>query len=425
MVASVRINAGVIWSLGVTQVIGFGTLYYAFGVLAPSIAAAFGWPEPVLFGAFSATVLAGGLVAPVIGGWADRFGAARIMAFGSLLAALALVGCGLAPGPIAYLLGLLVAELASGGVLYAIAFTALTQRAGGGEAQRAITLLTLIGGFASTLFWPATALLLDAFGWRGVHLVFAALHLLVCLPLHLLLARSHPGGSTNAAAAPTPDIVAEVPPIALSDPAATQRLLLAGFGLLGFTLSAVLVHMVPTLTALELGSGALLVSSLFGPAQVLARLVNMQLGRTLSQPLLAVLASASLPLALLVLVLTAPSLPGAIGFALLFGTGSGLSSIVSGTLPLTLFGRDGYGRRVGAIGAAKAIASAFAPVLFAAGISLFAAPLTLALTATAALAGCACFTRIWLSHGPGLSAALAPSIAATQPLRPGASHNKE
>ncbi|WP_417308973.1 arsenite efflux MFS transporter ArsK [Devosia sp.] len=388
----------VIWGLGLTQIIGFGTLYYAFGVLAPAIAADFGWAEPWLFGLFSAAVLAGGLVAPLIGGWADRFGAARVMSIGALLVALSLAGCAIAPEPLAYGAGLLSAELASGAVLYAIAFTALTQWSGGTGAPRAITLLTLIGGFASTLFWPFTAWLLDAFGWRGVHLVFAGLHLAICLPIHLLVARHAPARGATTETAAASDIISPTNDI---EPIVAQRLLLLGFGLIGFTLAAVLVHMVPTLTALGLGSSALVVSSLFGPAQVLARLANMQFGRRLSQLWLAVIAAGCLPLAILVLIGSSPSLAGALVFALLFGVGSGLSSIVSGTLPLVLFGREGYGRRVGAIGAARAIASAFAPVLFAVGVSLFSAALALGLTAAAALGALACFCRIaWLDTRP-------------------------
>lgn len=355
-----RISPRVVWALGVTQVIGYGTLYYAFGVLAPAISAELGWGIDWVYGALSLSLLAGGLLAPVAGRLMDRHGAARMMALGSLLAALTLVALALSPGGIGFALGLVAMESASALVLYAAAFAVLVERGGQG-AQRSITHLTLIAGFASTLFWPLTAWLSSWLTWREVYLIYAGLNLLVCLPLHLWLARLpvvEPGPATT-----NPQPVTLPAPTLLPDHRRTlaSGLLLAGFAVAGFVLSGILMHVVPLLLALGLGASGPLVTTLFGPAQVLSRFTNLLFGRSLRQTLLAILAAGLLPAGLLVLAGTAPNLPGALLFAVLFGLGSGLVSIVSGSLPLELFGREGYATRLGWFSAARQVASALAP----------------------------------------------------------------
>jgi MFS family permease len=141
--------------------------------------------------------------------------------------------------------------------------------------------------------------------------------------------------------------------------------MLAALAIEGFVLASILVHMVPMVTALGLGTAGLVVSTLFGPSQVASRLLNMIFGERLSQTMLAVISAGFLASALTVLLLTSPWLPGVIVFAVLFGLGSGLASIVGGTLPLELFGRTGYGSRLGWVTAARQLSSALAPFAFA------------------------------------------------------------
>lgn len=348
-------------ALGLSQIIGYGTLYYSFGVLAPLMAADFACPVEWIYGALSFSLLLGGLVAPLSGRLADRHGAGAVMSWGSLAASLALVLCALAPERITFVVGLAAMEVASGFVLYATAFVALAQASASG-AQKNITYLTLIAGFASTIFWPLTGWLNLHLSWRDIYLVYALINLLFALPVHLWLART---GRRRHALQSTSSRSHQPPLLHGSRVRFAMMALLVGFAFLGFVASAVTVHMLPMLGALGLGGSATLVTTLFGPSQVLSRLVNMQFGRGLPQPALAFLAAGALPLALLVLALTAPWAPGAAVFAVLFGFGNGLSSIVSGTLPLMLFGAQGYGARLGWISSARLIASAAAPFLFA------------------------------------------------------------
>jgi hypothetical protein len=317
------------------------------------------------------------------------------MSWGSGAAALALLLCALAPERISFVAGLAAMEIASSFVLYATAFAALAQASSAG-AQRSITHLTLIAGFASTIFWPVTSWLHQHVSWREVYMIFALLNLLGALPVHLWLARAVGRRRSSSARA----LVPMRPPIVdRRRERMAMVMMLTGFALLGFVASAIAVHMLPMLGALGLGSAAVVVTTLFGPAQVLSRLVNMQFGRGLAPPALALLAAAMLPLSLVLLVVAAPWAPGAAVFAILFGFGNGLSSIVSGTMPLMLFGAVGYGARLGWISSARLVASAAAPFAFSMVAASASVQMAVWFVAAVGLASTAAFGALWLAFG--------------------------
>ncbi|MEP9389739.1 MFS transporter [Mesorhizobium sp. KR9-304] len=418
-----KVPTAAIWALGATQIVGYGTLYYSYSILAPAVAAELAWSQQWVFAILSTALLAGAVLAPLAGHWADRFGAGRLMVPGSIAAAGALMFCALAPGRIGFAIGVLAMELAACFVLYSTAFVAIVQL-GGRDARRSITHLTLIAGFASTLFWPLTTLLHEHLDWRGVLMVFAGLNLVICLPVHAWLAwlaRAKPlphhhepvndtadlgasggtepsadGASAQRPAAAQPDALAPAP---RSGRSPLFLLMLAGFAIEGFVLSAILVHMVPLMAAVGLGTAGVFVASLFGPSQVASRFINMLFGGGVRQTWLAFGATASLAAGLAVLLITAPSILGAVVFAILFGFGSGLMSIVGGTLPLELFGRAGYGAHVGWITAARQFSAAFAPfglTFMMAGVGVFPA---LWINVLIGVVGIATFGAIALTHG--------------------------
>ncbi|UJW84141.1 arsenite efflux MFS transporter ArsK [Devosia sp. SL43] len=389
MPATTHSNAAAIWALGVTQVIGYGTLYYSFSILAPAIAAEFRVAVEWIYGSISLALLAGGLISPFAGALADKHGAARVLSIGSIAAAASLVVCGLASSAFLFLAGLILVELASAFVLYSTAFALLAQTTGT-QAQRSITYLTLIAGFASTLFWPLTTWMLQSLDWHQVYFVFAAMHLLGCLPLHLWLTRFARIAATRPVETSTP------PPLTSSASGKfTFILVVIGFSLAGFVSAATLFHLVPLLAVLGLGTSGVLVASLFGPAQVTSRLVNMAFGKDLPAPTLAVISAVLMPCALVVLALTAPSIAGAVGFAVIFGLGSGLFSIVSGTLPLALFGKAGFGRRLGWISLGRLGVAAVAPFALSVALGATGPRVSVWMLAAAGLACVAVFADIW------------------------------
>ncbi|MDL2399121.1 arsenite efflux MFS transporter ArsK [Rhizobium mayense] len=377
---SERVPIPAVVALGVTQIIGYGTLYYSFSILAPDMAAQLAWSSEWVFGALSVALLVGGLTAPWLGMLFDRVGAARVMTIGSFVAAAALAACAFAPNKTVYVAALIAVEVSANLVQYGAAFALLVQIRPL-VASRSITYLTLIAGFASTIFWPITTVLHAHLTWQHVYLVFALLNLTICLPIHWWLSCQ---GTTHSAKAST-----AVPRVEGILSPARRRLgfaiMVTGFSLMSLVSSAVLVHLVPLLSGLGLGATATLVGALFGPSQVSSRLINMVFGKNLPALHLALIAAALIPSGVLVLLLSAPSIPGAMIFAMIFGMGNGLLSIVAGTLPLHLFGSEGYGKLQGKMIAARLVLSALAPFVLAFAMENIG--ITLSLGITAALGG--------------------------------------
>lgn len=335
-----NVPVGIVSALGVTQIIGYGSLYYSFSILAPGMATDFGTTVAQVFAVFSASLLVGGLSAPYIGRQMDRIGAATVMAVGSALSALTLILCAWSPSIVVFALAIVLLEISSGMVQYQAAFAALVE-ADPRSASRSITYLTLIAGFASTIFWPVATALLGYLSWREIYLVYAGLNLVVCMPLHVWIMRKAKVGAADGQRPVREPVVGAIPR------EHRRRAVLAvsaAFALLGFTLGAMLAHMVPMLGALGFGSAAVAIGSLFGPAQVLSRLINMLCGTRLAPPGLAVVSATFLVLSVVILALSGNWLPGAVAFSICLGLGSGINSIAQGSLPLYLLAPTGMAR---------------------------------------------------------------------------------
>ena len=311
------------------------------------------------------------------------------MAFGSRVSALTLVLTTVSSGPVSFAVSLALMQVLAAGVLYSTAFTAIVQ-AGGLRSQTSIVHLTLIAGFASSLFWPLTTWLHGLMSWREVLMLYAAMHVLVGLPVHLGLARLTSGAVLAARAAPPVEETANP----LSNGTLIFVLMLLGFAIEGYALSAMLVHMVPLTQALGLGAAGLLIASLFGPAQVASRLINLGVRRWPSPGVVGGHRTGPMPIGIVVLLSTMPWFAGAVVFAICTGLGSGLTSIVGGTLPLELFGRNGYGSRLGWCTSAKQVTSAIAPVLMSISMAGFGVQGSLWAVIGAGLAGAGAFALI-------------------------------
>jgi MFS family permease len=169
--------------LGLAQIASWGTLYYTLGVLSPAMARDTGTSELMLFGAFSGALLLAGILAPRVGSLIDSSGARPMLSGGSLLAAATFAMLATAQGPWSLMAAWMVGGFAIATTLYDAGFAAVNQVTRE-HYRRAVTGLTLFGGFASTVFWPATHALQQAIGWRDTLWLYAILHLIVCAPLH-------------------------------------------------------------------------------------------------------------------------------------------------------------------------------------------------------------------------------------------------
>lgn len=344
----------IVCALGVAQIISWGTLFYAIAVLGGAMARDLGVGEVLLFGAFTAGLLVSGFAAPAVGRRIDRGGGRQVLAFGSVAGALACVVLALAAAAWQMVAGWLLAGVAMSACLYDPAFAALHGIAGA-RYRRAVTVLTLFGGFASTVFWPLSQYLLDAVGWRDAWWVYAALNALVCLPLHLAFAPAavHAAPRTHAAAHRPPP---------LRNARATFAWLAAALSLASFIAGALSAHLIGLLTARGLGArDAVLVGSLIGPMQVAGRLMEMAVGGRVAARAMGHLAFGLLALALILLPLVGAAWILALAFALLYGWSNGVMTIVRGTVPAELFGSEGYGALLGRLAQPQFICRAVAP----------------------------------------------------------------
>lgn len=355
-------NDRTVLALGLTQTIGYGTLYYAYGVLAPAISREFGVGIDWFFGAFTIGLLLGGLVAPVVGRELDRRGARQVMSVGSLAAAGGLVACAIAPNIWAFSVAVMFTEAASCLVLYEAAFAGLTQIYRH-DARRGITLITLIAGFASTIFWPLTQWMLGALDWRWTLLIFAVAHVVVCFPLHVLVL----GLAKPVITAVTATTLGESPPVLVGG--ARHRALVfytSAIVIAGLVTSAFPVHMLRIIENEGFtAEAAAVIAMVMGPAQVLARFIEVLGGHRFDSLMTGRVALGALAACIALLLATPGSLETAVAFAALYGAAQGMITIARGTVPLQLFGPQGYGTLVGRITGLRFLVNAASPFLFA------------------------------------------------------------
>jgi MFS family permease len=353
--AGVRKNRTlIVCTVGVTQTLAWGSTYYLPAVFADPVSAALHVARAWFFGVFSGALLLSGLLGPWAGRMIDRRGGRDVLAGTNLVFAAGLLLLSTATGIVGLAAAWLIIGVGMGFGLYEAAFATVAGLFGR-EARNAITGITLFAGFASTVGWPTSAVLIDALGWRGACVVWAALHIVVGLPLNPLLIPK---------AAPLEPLPAEPPGNAApSDLTWTMIILGAVFGATWFVSTALAAHLPRLLEALGASAAvAVFAGSLVGPAQVAARLIEFTLLQRASPMLSARIATILHPIGAMLLMTFGPAL--AIPFVLFHGGGNGLLTIARGTLPLALFGSAGYGLRTGLLAAPARILQGAAPLVF-------------------------------------------------------------
>ena len=395
--------------LGTAQTLAWASSYSLPAVLAAPMARDLGVPTALVYAAFSLALAVSALLGPWAGRAIDRFGGRAVLPFTSLAFAVGLAALAGAQGPWSLFAAWIVIGLAMGAGLYEAAFAALVRLYGSG-ARDAITGITLLAGFASTVGWPLSAFMESHWGWRGACLGWMGLHLVLGLPLNARLPRltttrwqgaSHgqapvplPGPDGDAEK-PTPPAPAESP-VRGGSPAAgrgTAVALAVVFAITWFISTAMAAHLPRLLLAAGCSAAlAVGVAALVGPAQVLGRVAEFGLLRRFHPLLSARLAALAHPVGAAVLLLGGSAAVGlsAPVFALLHGAGNGILTIAKGTLPLALFGPAGYGERQGWILAPSRLAQALAPLGFGMaldrwGVQALALSMALGLGATVLL----------------------------------------
>ncbi len=343
----------VVTALGLSQTLAWASSYYLPAILADPIGASIGVSRSWVFGAFSAALLIAAFAGPAVGRIIDRYGGRGVLAFSNIVLAIGLVALAAATNVVMLFAAWAILGVGMALGLYDAAFAALAALYGQG-ARGPITGITLFAGFASTVSWPVTTFLNDALGWHETVLVWAALNLIVGLPLNRFLLPlpakpQHVAQATGASIGWTPR---------------KEMLLLAYVFAAVWFVTGAMASQLPTLleragaTPLQ----AVAAASLVGPAQVAARLAEFVIMRRIHPLISARIASLLHPIGAVIFAVIGPA--AAAAFAVFYGAGNGLLTIARGTVPLAVFGPYAYGERTGLLGAPARAAQAFAPLLF-------------------------------------------------------------
>ncbi|MDI5929665.1 MFS transporter [Rhizobium leguminosarum] len=361
--------------LGLGQIIVWGTSYFLMAVMATTISQGTGWSHSWVVGGLSLALVISGISSPFVGKVIQESGGRRPLIFSSVALALGLIIIGASPNLGVFLLGWAVLGVGMGAGLYDAAFATLGMLYGQ-KARRAIASLTLFGGFASSVSWPTTAFLVGEVGWRTTCFIYAAVNVLVVLPLYI--------GFVPRANSIWPGIVRQRP----SHRAAKSKLWLQIF--VGFTIafflmisSLVAVHLITILEGRGLSQvQAVALSTILGPAQVVARAIEMVTGK-MHHPVWTKIAACALQ-ASGILLLSVDAPVAALALAI-FGAGIGIESIVRGTLPLAVFGERDYAAIIGKLALPISLGQAVAMYLGAVMLDVLGPTRTLNALCMAAL----------------------------------------
>ena len=381
-----------VWALGIAQTLAWASSTYLPAILATSIARDLGMSRASVFGAFSVSLLVMAVCGPAVGRAIDNRGGRGVLMLSNLVLAAGLVLLGVAKA--AWMVYAAWCVLGAGMALglYDAAFAALV-RIYGTEARKPITGITLIAGFASTVGWPLSAFMDVQIGWRGACFAWAALHLALGLPLYWrFIPRRTPAQRAAAAAQAA----------ATREPHGPRQrrtfwLLALFFSITSYVTSSMAAHLPGLLAAMGAGAAAaVMAAALLGPAQVAARFGEFAAAsRFKYHPLVAArVATALHPAGALVLVLLGGLPLAAAVFAVLHGAGNGMITIAKGTLPLALFGPDGYGLQQGWLGVGARTLQALAPWTFGLLLEARGGAAGLALSGTLSLVALGCLLAI-------------------------------
>ncbi len=354
----------IITALGITQIISWGTIFYGISVLAKPMMAELGWSFTFIFAGFSLSLLVGGIVSKPVARLVERRGGRFTLTMGSIVGGIGLAMLSQVNDPVVYIAAWIVLGLASRLTLYDAAFATLVEIYGM-RARRPISVLTLFGGLASSIFWPICHYANEAIGWRGAWMVCALAVLLVCLPLHLLLPRFGTpidSGEGNGAAERDPE-----PLVPVDQKSFAVLMLTIAMAANSFITTALSVHLIPAVVAMGMGAAmAVWISSLRGVFQTLGRLAEILWGKNLDPFLFANISTGVMVIAFIPLAIGGVATPFFFAFNVLFGISVGLATIVKGAVPLVLFGKNGYASVLASIATPGLIVTAAAPTAYAA-----------------------------------------------------------
>ncbi|HET7633117.1 MAG TPA: MFS transporter [Burkholderiales bacterium] len=349
------------WALAFGQLVSWGSLYYSFSLLVVPMEQTIGWTRTETNAALSIGLLVSGITAYPIGAWIDRGRGRRVMVAGSALGTAMLLVWSQATSLALVFVAWIGLGVAIAATLYDPVFSVVTHRYPL-TFKRRITLITLLGGFASTVFIPLTQYFVDLWGWRGALLGLAAINLLICVPIHLF--------AIDSSRSPTVRTTARADAAGISRDASRRALRTPAFWGLAvcfttyfLTFAALTFHLVPLMTGRGVPTDIMLTTmALIGPAQVFARAAWFTVGRNLSTPTVGIIILILYPISIVLLMLAGSAAAMLFTFAICYGAANGMMTILRGTVVQELLWKEGYGTISGLLSLPSNIAKGVAPI---------------------------------------------------------------
>lgn len=353
------------WALAVAQLVSWGSVYYAFSLFVVPMEHAMGWSRTQTNAALSLGLLVSGLAAYPIGTWIDHGNGRKIMMAGSILSTAMLLLWSQAHALATLFIVWIGLGVSMAATLYDPVFAIVT-RDYPSSFRTKITLITLVAGFASTVFIPLTQGLVDWFGWRGALIVLAAVNITISLPIHAsAIKRNTVTDATTGHRARLKTTNMASTQRALRTP--TFWALAVCFTAYYATFAALTFHLVPLMIARKVPAAWLLTTmAVIGPAQVAARALWFAAGRSVRPAVIGLIVTAAFPISVLVLLYAGTSPYLLMLFGLVYGGANGMMTILRGTIVQDVMWTEGYGAISGLLSAPSNIAKGIAPISAAA-----------------------------------------------------------
>jgi hypothetical protein len=337
--------------LGIGQICSWGSLYYGFPMIAEAMRLDLGWSKPDLYGAATIGLLLSGVAAYPVGNGIDRGHGRMIMTGGSVLAGLLLIAWSRVESIGVFYLLLAGIGCLQAAVLYEAAFAVIARRFGAGNARTGIIVLSLWGGFASTVFIPLIQVLLDHLGWRDTLAVLGVVNIVLCAGLYAAVI--DPAADVSPRAVPGEHGV---------QPLAGSRAVRWALRAYWAVFSAFIYHAYPLL--LERGfdlQAVVFAMAIIGPAQVAGRIAMWVFAPGVSVRIIGSVVVLTFPIVVLGLMVAPSTFAAIASIAAIYGAGNGIMTIVRGLVVPEMLTRDAYGAINGALNLPMMVAKAAAP----------------------------------------------------------------
>lgn len=349
------------WALALAQLVSWGSVYYSFSLLVVPMEHSMGWSRTSMNAALSVGLLVSGFAAYPIGRWIDHGLGRRVMAIGSIVATAMLLLWADAHSLLMLFVAWIGLGIAMAATFYDPVFAVVTHRYPRSFRTK-ITLITLVAGFASTVFIPLTQFLVGSLGWRTSLVALAAFNLAICLPIHVMAIRS---SRSDTASLPDSSEVKRA-----NDAATRRALRTPTFWALAFcftayyaTFAALTFHLVPLMVERGVSNAVLVTTmALIGPAQVAARALWFTAGRSVHVTTVGIIVVTLFPLSAVILICAGKSAALLWLFALCYGAANGMMTILRGTIVQDLMWTEGYGAVSGMLSFPSNVAKGIAPI---------------------------------------------------------------